>query len=182
MGALGAFASVQAAAATDALTGLSNRRSFEDRVAQLRGQKIPFTVALCDLDHFKKLNDTHGHDTGDRALRLFAQVLRDTLRESDVVARFGGEEFAVVLPSVAIPQACEVLDRVRHALALAVRAGRMPPFTVSIGVADGEPAQPLPSAIESADRRLYLAKRGGRDRIVADDTPTAVVLEEAAPG
>ena len=92
------MAETQLQASTDTLTGLLNRRSFSERVAAVPAHLYPVAVAMADLDHFKTLNDTYGHETGDRALRLFARVLRDSLRTSDVASRYGGEEFAIAFP------------------------------------------------------------------------------------
>ncbi|HEY4378285.1 MAG TPA: sensor domain-containing diguanylate cyclase, partial [Acidimicrobiales bacterium] len=97
LGLLRMVADTQLQAATDSLTGLLNRRSLENKVRALREADVSYTVVMADLDHFKHLNDTHGHETGDRALRLFARTLRSSVRSQDLVSRHGGEEFAVVL-------------------------------------------------------------------------------------
>jgi GGDEF domain-containing protein len=89
-------------AATDPLTGLLNRRSFENRVQELIRRRKPFTLAMGDLDHFKVLNDTHGHDAGDRALRLFSRTLHDAVRSEDLVCRYGGEEFVIAFPGLSV--------------------------------------------------------------------------------
>jgi GGDEF domain-containing protein len=94
------MAETQLQASTDTLTGLLNRRSFSQKVAAVPQHLHPVEVAMADLDHFKDLNDTYGHETGDRALRLFARVLRDALRGSDIVGRYGGEEFAIAFPGL----------------------------------------------------------------------------------
>jgi diguanylate cyclase (GGDEF)-like protein len=160
-------------AETDSLTGLLNRRSLAVRCRDLLTGSTPCSVAVCDLDHFKRLNDTHGHEAGDRALRLFARVVRQSVRPSDLVGRHGGEEFVLVFPGATASQAVIALERVREALGLAVTRSATPPFTCSFGVADyPSHGSTLDDLIQAGDRALYLAKTNGRDRIeIAGDTP-----------
>ena len=176
IGILRAFSRTEAQARTDPLTGLLNRRSLEAAVRDLTAEAHPYAVAYGDLDHFKLLNDVHGHDTGDRALRLFARVLRDSVRPNDIAARYGGEEFVVVLPDCTIADAYLVVDRVRARLADAQRDGSVPPFTVSFGLAPGEVDLAFGEIVEQADAALLRAKAQGRDRVVLatsthDETP-----------
>ena len=117
---LRAFAKSETQARSDPLTGLWNRRSLENRVRDLHRDGIPYALAYGDLDHFKILNDTHGHEAGDQALRLFARVLRDSVRPDDIAARYGGEEFVIVLPDCATETATSVLERATRRLALAL--------------------------------------------------------------
>jgi diguanylate cyclase (GGDEF)-like protein len=166
IGVLRAFSRTESQAATDALTGLDNRRSFENKVADLLARGVPLSLAFGDLDHFKLLNDTYGHDAGDRALRAFARTLRQSLRPSDHAARWGGEEFVVVFPETTRDQASLVLDRVRGELARVVAAGGIPAFTVSFGVSDGFDGDDLETLVAAADRALLQAKDAGRDRVV----------------
>jgi diguanylate cyclase (GGDEF)-like protein len=169
IGLLRVMAETQLQATTDSLTGLLNRRSFEHRVATLRREESDVTIAMADLDHFKLLNDTYGHGTGDRALRLFAQVLRESLRTEDVVCRHGGEEFAIAVPGCSIAKAREVFDAARTRLEAAIAVAGLPKFTVSFGVVGSDPHDDLPALISRADAALFQAKREGRDRVVVFD-------------
>jgi diguanylate cyclase (GGDEF)-like protein len=165
-------------ASTDPLTGLLNRRMLENHARALRLQQRQFTVAMGDLDLFKNLNDAHGHDTGDRALRAFSGVLRSTLREEDLAGRYGGEEFLILLPDCDPAAAHAVLERVRLDLGPTILQGGLPAFTVSFGVAADDPDVPLDEIVARADTALYQAKEAGRDRIVEFGTPH--LLSEAS--
>ena len=178
LGVLRAMAKSQLQAETDPLTGLLNRRAMEERVRDLRRSSQPFALAMADLDHFKRLNDRFGHDTGDRALRTFARVIREAVRDADIVARHGGEEFVVVLPDVDVLGAAPVLHRIREQLKAAVGSALIPEFTVSIGVADSTWSPDLVDVLRAADQALMQAKEQGRDRLVIADTPPALA---AAP-
>ena len=113
IGLLRVMAETQLQATTDSLTGLLNRRSFEHRLAAIRREQSDIVISMADLDHFKLLNDSYGHETGDRALRLFAQVLRDSLRTEDLVCRHGGEEFSIAIPGCTIDKAHEIFEATR---------------------------------------------------------------------
>jgi diguanylate cyclase (GGDEF)-like protein len=167
IGMLRAFSRSETEARTDQLTGLLNRRSLEDEVRRLSDSAQSYTVAYGDLDHFKELNDVYGHDAGDRALRLFSRVLRDSVRPRDIPARFGGEEFVVVLPDCSVSDATQVLERVRESLQRAQSAAAGPPFTVSFGLSDATADSTFDELLQSADRALARAKSQGRDRIIA---------------
>lgn len=169
VGMLRATAQTQLQASTDPLTGLLNRRSMENEVRQLVKQEVPYTTAILDLDHFKMLNDTYGHETGDRALRVFSRTLRNTVRATDIVSRHGGEEFVVVFPHASPDAAVAVIERVRMELVAALSDGRTPMFTMSAGVADSAEAADSAAVLALADERLLVAKRAGRDRVVAVD-------------
>lgn len=153
-------------AATDPLTGLANRRASENFVKSMLRSGVPFSVAICDLDEFKRLNDTYGHDAGDVALRVFSRTMTTVVRRGDVVARHGGEEFLVILPVATKENAAKVLDRARLELMAALSNGACPPFTFSAGVADTKEATDWPSLLRLADQRLLAAKRAGRDRVL----------------
>jgi diguanylate cyclase (GGDEF)-like protein len=177
LGNLRAFDQVQRQAAVDSLTGLPNRRAFEDAVHKLTAKGTGYGLLLADLDRFKAVNDTYGHAAGDRALRLFADVLRSALRDEDLPCRFGGEEFAIVVPDVDAHGAAEVADRLRLSLAVAV-IGSGPAFTVSVGASDSTMARDLAGQLALADAALLTAKRDGRDRcLVASPTISAVRVD-----
>jgi diguanylate cyclase (GGDEF)-like protein len=163
------MAETQLQASTDTLTGLLNRRSFSGRVAAMPEHLYPVAVAMADLDNFKTLNDTYGHETGDRALRLFARVLRDALRASDVASRYGGEEFAIAFPDCSAVDATRALRTVSTQLDAAITVGGLPKFTVSFGVTESEPGEELEAVLRRADDALMQAKREGRDRVVLHD-------------
>jgi len=158
-------------AATDPLTGLLNRRSLENQLHELMRSHRQFCLVMGDLDHFKALNDTHGHEAGDRALRVFAKTVRSVLRSEDIISRYGGEEFVFVLPDRSVSEAAGAFERVREALALAANAGNVPPFTASFGVAHSSAAEGLDELVRAADHALFRAKRGGRNRTVVDGEP-----------
>jgi diguanylate cyclase (GGDEF)-like protein len=172
VGMIRAFRDSESQARTDPLTGLLNRRSLENRVRDLTASGASYVVAYGDLDQFKDLNDAHGHETGDRSLRLFARVLRDSIRPADIPARFGGEEFLIVLPDCSVDDAVAVMERVREQLALALAGGAVPGFTVSFGVAPGSPNSSFDEVVSEADTALYQAKRAGRNRVARANEPT----------
>ena len=157
-----AHARLELQARTDALTGLPNRRAFEERfaaeLASARRTGRPLCVALLDLDRFKAYNDAHGHPAGDRLLRAVSDAWSLRLRETDLLARWGGEEFCLLLPGCIAADAVTLLDE-RRAL---VPEGQ----TVSAGVAELRPGEDAAAMLARADRALYDAKRGGRDRVV----------------
>lgn len=164
---------LQHSATHDALTGLLNRaalaqlRENPDAMRQL--QKAPYTLMLLDVDHFKEVNDRHGHLLGDRALRAVADAVAASIREHDVAVRYGGEEFLILLPETRLAAAVQVAERIRQRIALAPL-----PFslTVSIGLAAGEPTRDWSEQVfDRADQALYKAKSTGRNRVVVDDTP-----------
>jgi two-component system cell cycle response regulator len=167
-------------ATTDDLTGLANRREFrrtiEATFAQARGQGPSLSLILLDIDHFKDFNDTFGHPAGDAALRTLGRALRATCREHELAARFGGEEFAVVLNGASADEARGSAERIRAALSESRWEHR--PLTASFGIAtSGRDGAAIPASIaeliEHADAALYSSKKTGRDRITHDDDMTA---------
>ncbi len=165
VGMLRAFVRSETQAHTDPLTSLLNRRSLEDQVRPLVDDGTQYVVAYGDLDHFKILNDVHGHDAGDKALRMFSRVLRDNVRPSDIPSRYGGEEFVVVLPQCSIDDAVAVIERVRAQLVGAQSGVGGPEFTVSFGLASSTTYETFSETVEAADAALLMAKAAGRDRI-----------------
>jgi len=166
---------VEEEAATDPLTGVLNRRALDRLVAReierCDAQGAIVAVLALDLDHFKAINDSHGHAVGDAALQAFTERVRAQLRQSDHLARLGGEEFIVLLPGASLERAIEVAERLRGAVAESalIEAPRVA-VTVSIGAAARQPGETGAGLLARADAAAYAAKRGGRDRV------------EAAPG
>jgi len=174
---LRAFEVSQTQANSDSLTGLMTRRSLETAVRKLRDTGTPYAVAYGDLDHFKDLNDVFGHSAGDRALRTFSQVLRDSLRPADIPCRYGGEEFVIVLPECPVEEARQVLERVRLRMADRMVIAELPAFTISFGLASSDQAATFDEVVSLADAALLTAKSSGRDQIVVSSGPG--VPEEA---
>lgn len=168
-------------ARTDSLTGLANRRAMEERgrveLKLAKRSGAPVSVILADLDHFKAINDRHGHKAGDAALVIVASVLRAALRESDALGRWGGEEFIAVLPATGAAGAREVAERMRSAIEATTFDGPQQRATISAGVTTSkqidDPALEWDLLIKEADRRLYRAKHDGRNRVVFDADPAA---------
>ena len=165
---------VEAQALVDPLTGLANRRSLEESLHEEVSRAERFDGGVClvlaDLDRFKAINDRYGHPTGDRALRVFAKTLKDIVREVDSAGRWGGEEFALILPGTDIPGGIALAERVREALAageIRAASGELVHLTASFGVAAYPHNGNLASLVAAADEALYWAKRDGRDRVAA---------------
>jgi diguanylate cyclase len=160
-----------AEARTDALTGLLNRRAFDEelgrRFAQWRRQHTPVAVVMVDVDHFKRFNDTHGHQAGDEVLRRVAGALRATMRDMDVVARYGGEEFALILPGTGLREARRAAERARMAIegVEVLFQGKPLKVTASLGTAQAMPGDEPASLVSRADQALYAAKKAGRNRV-----------------
>ena len=160
-----------ALARRDPLTGLANRRALEEALAREVGRAArdgaPLAVVALDVDHFKRVNDAHGHAAGDAVLAAVAARAAEALRAGDLLARIGGEEFAALLPGATLEAAAEVAERVRARIGAApVPAGEARlAVTVSAGVAALAPAEDGAALLARADARLYAAKRAGRDRV-----------------
>lgn len=154
----------------DGLTELYNRRKMDSdlKKAQARAQRYgsDFAVIILDIDHFKKINDTHGHETGDEALKGVSRVLIQTIRETDTAARWGGEEFLVLCPETDLTQARLLAERLRENIAQEEYVGSLR-MTASFGVASHLEFSDLKDLLNAADNRLYAAKGGGRDRVEA---------------
>jgi diguanylate cyclase (GGDEF)-like protein len=170
---------VQRQAVTDELTGLANRRRFlaqlDAEVARSRRSRSPLAIVLSDLDDFKQVNDRFGHEAGDRALRAFADILREAVRDVDVPVRLGGEEFAVLLPDTDLAGAANLAERIRAALAAAeIESGSdRIHVTASFGVSCFPVAVGAEDLLVDADRRLYDAKRRGKNRVEVSATADA---------
>ena len=154
-----------ALSAIDPLTGLPNRRRLEEEFVRCE-RKI--SLMAVDIDHFKRVNDIHGHAAGDKVLRIAAQVIRAAVRDSDIPARVGGEEFAVLLPNADINIARDVAERLRRTFAQTFFGEGVGQLTISIGVATMRRGESPEECLVRADTCLYAAKRNGRDRIVVD--------------
>lgn len=166
-------AHLYAMAVTDGLTGLFVRRYFdlrmEEEMAKARRYQRPFSLLLFDIDHFKKFNDTHGHQTGDMVLRQFAKLLQKSTRSADICCRYGGEEMAVILPETALDEATLLANK----LCVGVRnnafegtTGQELSVTTSIGVAEFIPTyETVQAMVEAVDAMLYQAKKLGRNRV-----------------
>jgi diguanylate cyclase (GGDEF)-like protein len=158
-------------ATRDSLTGLLNRGEFEARAtARLASSGARHAIVFADLDHFKAINDTHGHAAGDAALATFASACQQTLTGDEIVGRMGGEEFALLLPTAEPEEARARVERVSEAYARLAKAASIPSTTVSYGIAIVAETDDLAQALRRADAAMYRAKRAGRDQAVVDGT------------
>ena len=164
---------LEQAALTDGLTGMQNRRYFDDALKEyldeFRRIERPVGLMILDLDHFKQVNDTHGHDVGDEVLRSVADCLKDMTRYHDIVARLGGEEFAVVAPNMDVDMMIRFAERIRKAIsAMTIVSGNVRlKVTASVGLAVWDCKEPAESLFRRADQHLYEAKKSGRNRVSA---------------
>ncbi len=163
--------------AVDVLTGIANRRGFLGRVKAIKADpaEVAMSVIYCDIDHFKRINDTFGHAAGDRVLEQFARLLESEVRPQDVPSRFGGEEFVILLMQANVVGAGQFAERVRQEVELTRFAG-LPDHvqvTASFGIAQWRPDEDILEVMHRADRMVYEAKRAGRNRIAADTSEEA---------
>jgi len=161
-------------ATTDGLTSLYNKRALIDvavqKVKSAARFARPLSVLVCDIDHFKRVNDTHGHDVGDIVIKGLGEVLRKVKRDTDAVGRFGGEEFVVVCEETDERGACQLAERIRTELSATNFPTELGPLkvTCSVGVASFPAAgQTWEALFKATDEALYASKRGGRDRVTA---------------
>ncbi len=173
-------------ARTDTLTGLANRLALDEFFRRAQSDAMerdhPVSAFMIDIDHFKRFNDSFGHGVGDEVLRLVAKALRERVRDTDLPARYGGEELIAVLPGADLATCAATAERIRQALADCKITRRssgeeLPGVTVSIGVSQFQPGESMEDMIDRCDRALYKAKKTGRNRVV---TERELEMERAA--
>ncbi|NUN98171.1 MAG: sensor domain-containing diguanylate cyclase, partial [Candidatus Omnitrophica bacterium] len=176
------YGELEKLAITDGLTGLANHRAFQERLVRelSRAQRFQQEVSLLiiDIDHFKSINDRHGHQVGDQVLRSVADALQDQLRKMDYVARYGGEEFAVIMPQTRKTESVRIAERLRERMANErfVKVDPTRSVTISVGVSEyPSDAREASQLVERADRALYFSKENGRNRV----TPAGMDLSVA---
>lgn len=173
----------------DSLTGLFNRRWLDETLPELvarhHAQNRPMALLMLDIDHFKSFNDTFGHLSGDQALTAVARTLQAHIRNGDQAARFGGEEFVLILPETATAEASRIATRLRHAIRrtriTSHEGAALPGVTVSIGLAEILPAESAESLLARADAALYQAKQEGRNRLVIGGQDSGVAQNARIP-
>ncbi len=160
----------------DSLTGLYNRRYFmttgEQELKKAHRYQKPMVLMMIDIDHFKQINDRYGHPTGDFVLQELSQMMRNTLREADIIGRYGGEEFVALMPETALKQACKSAERLRHKIGNRILSykDQLIHITISIGLTEVSSDDELATLIQRADQFLYMAKENGRDQVVSEET------------
>lgn len=176
--------SVRVESLTDGLTGLANRRMFDEtlrmRIAESRGARTELCLLMCDIDHFKRFNDTWGHHTGDQVLRFVASSMQSLALPDHLVSRYGGEEFAVIMPRTALDAARQIGETLR----MTIQAKRLRrrstnedlgQVTVSVGIARLQPGDTAAGLMERADACLYASKREGRNKVTTENVPVLYV-------
>lgn len=166
---------VRKSASSDPLTGLPNRRALMDAMEDMAGNcaQLRYSLLMMDIDNFKAINDQHGHLIGDRVIRFAADVIRQNTKGQDTPSRYGGEEFAILLPNTPLVGALTVAEKIRHAISETklVRSGNqksLGKITISAGVATCHPGEDSLDLIDRADRALYMAKERGRNKVVPE--------------
>jgi len=169
---------------TDKLTGLNNRSSYDakisETIANLARYGVRSSLMICDIDHFKKINDTYGHKVGDLALKKLASLMRKKMRINDFIARYGGEEFAVILPHTPLQEAQTAAEALRHYIhhsTFSYRNNKIP-LTISIGISEFRRDDDPASVFERADSALYMAKTSGHNN-VKTEAETGAVKDQA---
>ncbi len=174
---------------TDDLTGLSNRRHFDEAlnraIVEARERRSDVSLIMCDIDHFKRFNDTYGHQTGDQVLRLVASSIKMNVKGQDVAARYGGEEFGIILPATEIRDAETVAEHIRVAIQSKELVKRstgenLGHVTMSFGIASLAEDDTAHSLVERADMCLYASKRAGRNRVTPEDAPIMAETQDVA--
>jgi diguanylate cyclase (GGDEF)-like protein len=172
-----ANATISRLASTDELTGLYNRRFFNDALGKtlsvVQRHQIKAALIMADLDHFKRVNDEHGHDRGDLVLKIFSDTLRTTVRQEDIAARWGGEEFILLLPLTPLAGALTLAERLRQIFARNCPAQSSLAVTASFGVTDIVPGENSTSVLQRVDQALYCAKHAGRNRVASVQQETS---------
>ena len=170
---------------TDPLTGIANRKAFDNALAvaeeQAAGSDDPVSLLLCDIDHFKKFNDSWGHQTGDQVLKLVANCLSENVKGRDTAARYGGEEFGVVLRGTPLKDAVRIAEQIRHSvegrrLVKKSTGEVLGTITISIGVAQFAPHEAAEVTVRRADACLYGAKQNGRNLVISESDPRMVSI------
>ena len=173
-------------ALTDALTGIANRKLFDMELRSQARDAMETGESLCllmlDIDHFKKFNDTFGHQTGDQVLKLLASTMTKAVKGNDIPARYGGEEFTVILPQTDLPGAKQVAESIRQRVSSKTLVNRttkedLGKLTISVGVSKFEFGESLTDFLKRADQALYKAKNSGRDCVVSQDDLDSDVLD-----
>jgi diguanylate cyclase len=184
----GKLADVRKETMTDPLTGIANRKAFDaamEAALLALAEGVPVSLMMCDIDHFKKFNDSWGHQTGDQVLRLVANCLSDNVKGRDTAARYGGEEFGVLLRGAALADAAHIAEQVRlgvegRKLVKKSTGDVLGTITISIGVAQFRPGDNAETAIRRADACLYGAKENGRNIVMTERDPRMAALESSA--
>lgn len=165
----------QAQGKIDALTGIGNRRAFDEALAAAivacREARTPLSLVMADIDHFKRINDSFGHPVGDEVIKMLARIITTSLRNSDVAVRYGGEEFAIILPNAGLDVAKSVAERIRkkfesRKVTLRETGDTVGKVTASFGVAELRVGDDAETLVQRSDRKLYAAKSAGRNRVI----------------